>query len=57
MIQKTTLVKMGGSIYLRITPSMLEHLNIKNVERTTMKMQDEEGKHGKFFSAWVNKDD
>lgn len=54
MIQKTTLVRMGGSTYLRITPSMLDHCNIKETD-TEMEIQDEEGKHGKFFSAWKKK--
>jgi len=56
MIQETTLIRMGGSTYMRLTPTMLEHCNIKETD-TKMKIQDEEGKHGPFLSAWKKKDE
>ena len=56
MIQKTTIVRMGGSTYMRLTPTMLEHCGIKETDNE-MEMQDEKGKHGNFLSAWKKKNE
>lgn len=54
---KTTLVKQGGTIYLRLPPVLLSHLQIVD-EETTIVVQDEKGKHGNYFTAWKeNKDE
>jgi len=49
---ETTIIKLGGTSYLRVPPVMLKHLQIED-ETKEMVIQDEEGKHGKYFSAWV----
>lgn len=47
---KTQIKKYGGTLFMKIPPALIEYLNIK--EDDIMIMQDEKGKHGKFFSAW-----
>lgn len=51
---QTTLVKQGGTIYMRIPPLLLKHLQIED-ETQIVIVQDEEGKHGPYFSAWKKK--
>lgn len=52
---ETTLVKQGGTIYMRIPPLLLKHLEIKD-ETEIVIVQDETGKYGNFFSAWKKGD-
>jgi hypothetical protein len=54
MKQTTTLIRMGGSTYMRLTPTILEHCNIKE-EDNEMIIEDKEKEHGSFFSAWKKK--
>ena len=51
MITKTVVRRMGGSTYLRLPPHIADFLDIKD-EKVVFNIQDEEGKHGKFISAW-----
>jgi len=44
------MVKFGGTHYLRIPPHLVKFLDIK--QDSKISIQDEEGKHGKFISAW-----
>ena len=49
---KTNTINVGGSIYMRIPPTMCQHLGITSVKNTPVILQDEEGKRGKYMSAW-----
>lgn len=53
MQMKTNVKKYGGTLFLRLTPAIIEYLDIK--EEQEMIIEDEEGKHGKYFSAWKKK--
>lgn len=41
---------------MRIPPVLLKHLLIEDETKTVMVVQDEKGKHGKYFSAWKKRD-
>jgi len=51
MISETTVVKIGGTFYMRLPPHLAnDHLVIN--EKTKMMVKDEEKTKGKFISAW-----
>lgn len=51
MKQTTSIIRMGGSTYLLLPPSILEHCNIKDTDKKAT-IEDKEKNNNKFFSAW-----
>ena len=45
------IVKNADVFYMSIPIDLVRHLNIEN--ETVLVIQDEKGKHGKYFSVWV----
>jgi antitoxin component of MazEF toxin-antitoxin module len=50
MILDSIFTKIGGSIYLRIPPAVVEHLEIKDGDAG--EIEDKNGNKGKFIAAW-----
>lgn len=50
----TSVIKNGGTLYLRVPPDLAEFLGIKEGQ-DTVEIQDEQGKHGRFASFWARK--
>jgi len=50
------LIKINNNYYFPVTKDVAEYLEI-NDENKDVIWQDEEGKHGKFVSFWVKKED
>jgi len=54
MISETTVVKNGGTFYLRIPPHLVKFIQLK--EKSKINIQDETGKKGQYLSMWIKED-
>ena len=50
MIDETNAQKISGTVYVRIPPHLVRHLNLEKGDE--LFIQDDVGKHGKFISIW-----
>ena len=53
MIIKTSARNIGGTMYVRIPPVLIEHLGMKEGE-DTVSIEDKNGAKGKFAVLWSN---
>ena len=49
------IMNVGGSTCLILPPDVVAYLRLEN--GTVMEIQDEEGKHGKYISVWMKKEE
>jgi antitoxin component of MazEF toxin-antitoxin module len=53
MITKTSARNIGGTMYVRIPPHLIEHLGVKEGD-DTVSLEDKSGPKGKFATLWSN---
>lgn len=51
---QTNIRNINGSYYIRVPQDLVKYLKLE--DRDTIIVQDEEGKQGKYFSAWKKED-
>jgi hypothetical protein len=56
MRDKTSLIKIGSTPYMRLTPALVEYLQLEYGENT-ITIQDREKTKGKYAQFWSTKND
>jgi len=52
MIDETNTQIISGSVYVRLPPHIVRHLNLSKEKADELFIQDEEKSKGKFISVW-----